>query len=150
MLPYLGFFPEYTDEELAELEVSVPNVEYRKIDEAKKTISDLGLEVTVVGSGDIVLRQSPMGATVQRGGSVVLYTDNTTPAEMVSVPNVEGLSKEYARELLHSVGLNMTVDGSVGAMDSNVFATANVMTGRTVPVGTAIPVSFEQYTVSSQ
>lgn len=150
VLPYLGFFPEYTDEELAELEVSVPNVEYRKIDEAKKTISDLGLEVTVVGSGDIVLRQSPMGATVQRGGSVVLYTDNTTPAEMVSVPNVEGLSKEYARELLHSVGLNMTVDGSVGAMDSNVFATANVMTGRTVPVGTAIPVSFEQYTVSSQ
>jgi stage V sporulation protein D (sporulation-specific penicillin-binding protein) len=51
-----------------------------------------------------------MGATVQRGGSVVLYTDNTTPAEMVAVPNVEGLSKEYARELLHSVGLNMTVD----------------------------------------
>ncbi|MCR5141323.1 MAG: PASTA domain-containing protein [Ruminococcus sp.] len=150
VLPYLGFFPEYTDEELAELEVSVPNVEYRDIDEAKKTISDLGLEVTVIGSGDVVLRQSPMGATVQRGGSVVLYTDNTTPAEMVSVPNVEGLSKEYARELLHSVGLNMTVDGSVGTTDANVFATENIMTGRTVPVGTAIPVAFEPYTVSSQ
>ncbi len=150
VLPYLGFFPEYTDEELAELEVSVPNVEYRNIEEAKKTVTDMGLLVTVVGSGDTVLRQSPMGATVQRGGSVVLYTDNTTPAEMVAVPNVEGLSKEYARELLHSVGLNMTVDGTLGASDANVYATANAMTGRTVPVGTAIPVAFAQYTIDSQ
>lgn len=150
VLPYLGYFPEYTDEELAELEVSVPNVEYRSLAEAKNTILELGLEVTVVGDGDTILRQSPMGASVQRGGSVVLYTDNTTPEETVSVPNVEGLSKEYARELLHSVGLNMTVDGTLSATDTNVYATANVMTGRTVPVGTAIPVSFAQYTISSQ
>lgn len=150
VLPYLGFFPEYSDEELAELEVSVPNVEYHDVEEAKRTISDLGLEVTVVGSGKTILRQSPMGASVQRGGSVVLYTDNLTPEQTVSVPDVEGLSKEYAKQLLHSVGLNMTVDGTLGLGDSSVYATANIMTGRTVPVGTAIPVSFAKYTIDSQ
>lgn len=147
VLPYLGFIPEYTDEELAELDVSVPNVEYRPIDEAKMTIEALGLNVTVVGSGDTVLRQSPAGASVQRGGTVVLYTDTTTPEQMVTVPDVSGLSKEYARQLLHSVGLNMTTDGSA---EENMSAVASEMTGMTVPVGTAIPVSFQQYVVNSQ
>lgn len=79
VLPYLGFFPEYTDEELAELEVSVPNVEYHTVSEAKQTMSALGLEVNVVGDGDTVLRQSPTGVSIERGGTIVFYTDNTTP-----------------------------------------------------------------------
>jgi stage V sporulation protein D (sporulation-specific penicillin-binding protein) len=149
VLPYLGYFPEYTDEELAELEVSVPNVEYHTVAEAKETIEALDLEVTVVGDGDTVLRQSPTGVSVQRGGSVVLYTDNTTPEETVSVPNVEGLSKEYAKQLLFSYGLNMTTEGSA-ANDENAYAVANETAGSTVTVGTAITVSFQQYTVSSQ
>ena len=149
VLPYLGFFPEYTDEELAELEVSVPNVEYHTVSEAKQTMSALGLEVNVVGDGDTVLRQSPTGVSIERGGTIVLYTDNTTPEETVSVPNVEGLSKEYAKQLLQSYGLNMTAEGSA-ANDANAYAIANDTAGRTVAVGTAISVSFAQYTVESQ
>lgn len=149
VLPYLGFLPEYTDEELAELEVSVPNVEYHTVSEAKATIEALGLETNVVGDGDTVLRQSPTGVSVQRGGTIVLYTDNTTPEETVSVPSVEGLSKEYAKQLLHSVGLNMTAEGSA-ANEENAYAVANETTGMTVTVGTAITVSFSQYAVESQ
>lgn len=149
VLPYLGFFPEYTDEELAQLEVSVPNVEYHDIDSAVNTIKALGLETEIVGEGDTVLRQSPTGVSIQRGGTVVLYTDTTTPELTVSIPNVEGLSKEYAKQLLQSVGLNMTVEGS-SANAENVFATANEATGMTVALGTAITVSFQQYTVTSQ
>ena len=149
VLPYLGFFPEYTDEELAELEVSVPNVEYHTVSEAKQTMSALGLEVNVVGDGDTVLRQSPTGVSIERGGTIVLYTDNTTPEETVSVPNVEGLSKEYAKQLLQSYGLNMTAEGSA-ANDANAYAIANETAGRTVAVGTAISVSFAEYTVESQ
>ncbi|MGN0633196.1 MAG: penicillin-binding transpeptidase domain-containing protein [Oscillospiraceae bacterium] len=149
VLPYLGFFPEYTDEELEQLEVSVPNVEYHDIDSAVSTIEALGLETEIVGEGDTVLRQSPTGVSIQRGGTVVLYTDTTTPELTVSVPNVEGLSKEYAKQLLQSVGLNMTVEGS-SANAENVFATANEATGMTVALGTAITVSFQQYTVTSQ
>ena len=149
VLPYLGFFPEYTDEELAELEVSVPNVEYHTVSEAKQTMSALGLEVNVVGDGDTVLRQSPTGVSIERGGTIVFYTDNTTPEETVSVPNVEGLSKEYAKQLLQSYGLNMTAEGSA-ANDANAYAIANETAGRTVAVGTAISVSFAQYTVESQ
>lgn len=149
VLPYLGFIPEYTDEELAELEVSVPNVEYRTVSEARATIEALGLQVTVYGSGDTVLRQSPTGVSVQRGGSVVLYTDNTTPEDIVTVPDVGGLSKEYARQLLHSVGLNMTAEGSV-ANAENSSAVSSAMTGMSVPVGTTVAVTFQQYVIDSQ
>ena len=112
-------------------------------------MSALGLEVNVVGDGDTVLRQSPTGVSIERGGTIVLYTDNTTPEETVSVPNVEGLSKEYAKQLLQSYGLNMTAEGSA-ANDANAYAIANDTAGRTVAVGTAISVSFAQYTVESQ
>lgn len=148
VLPYLGFFPEYTDEELAELEVSVPNVEYQDVVTARSTIEQLGLTVNVIGSGDTVLRQTPSGVSVERGGQVLLYTDNTTPEQTVIVPDVEGLSKEYARDYLHSFGLNMTTDGSA-ANDEGSLAEANSQTGRTVPAGTSITVTFKQSTVAS-
>jgi stage V sporulation protein D (sporulation-specific penicillin-binding protein) len=149
VLPYLGYFPEYTEEELAELEVSVPNVSYSTVTDATATLEALGLEVNVVGDGDTVLRQSPTGVSIQQGGTVVLYTDNFTPEETVSVPNVAGLSKEYAQQLLASYGLNMTVEGSAASSD-NVYAIANDTAGTTVKVGTAISVSFQEYTVQSQ
>lgn len=149
VLPYLGFIPEYSEEELAQLEVSVPNVEYRTRAEAEETIKALGLDVTIVGSGDTVLRQCPAGVSVQRGGSVVLYLDNITPEEMVTVPDVGGLSKEYARQLLLSAGLNMTTDNTA-LNDENSLAVSSEMTGMTVPVGTAVNVTFQQSTVASQ
>lgn len=148
VLPYLGYFPEYTDEELAELEVSVPNVVYQTVSEATKTIEALDLTVTVVGDGDTVLRQNPTGVSVQRGGSVVLYTDNSA-AQTVSVPDVSGLNKDSAKQLLQSVGLNMTAEGSA-ANDATAYAVASEKTGATVAVGTVITVSFLQSTVSSQ
>ncbi len=149
VLPYMGLLPEYTDEELAQLEVAVPNEEYLSVSEAKSTLEALMLNVKVVGSGDTVLRQSPSGVTIERGGQVVLYTDNITSEETVTVPNVEGYSKEEARELLHRHGLNMTIVGSA-ANEEDSLAEANSMTGRTVTVGTAITVTFRQAAVGSQ
>ena len=149
VLPYMGLLPEYTDEELAQLEVAVPNEEYLSVEEAKATLEALRLEVKVVGDGDTVLRQSPSGVTIERGGQVVLYTDNITSEETVIVPDIEGYSKEMVREILHSYGLNMTIDGSA-ANEENSVAEANNMTGRTVTVGKAITVTFRASAVGSQ
>lgn len=148
VLPYMGFLPEYTEEELAQLEVSVPNVEYQTIEQAQSSIEALGLQVKIVGDGDTVLRQNPTGVTVERGGTIVLYTDDTTPEGTVSVPSVEGLSKEYAKQLLQSYGLNMTVEGSA-AHAENAYAVANETTGMTVTEGTAITVTFSESNVGS-
>ena len=149
VLPYMGLLPEYTDEELAQLEVAVPNEEYLSVDEARATLEALMLDVKVVGEGDTVLRQNPSGVTIERGGQIVLYTDNVTSEETVIVPDVEGYGKEMAREILHSVGLNMTIEGSA-ANEENSLAEPSNMTGRTVTVGTPITVTFRQSAIGSQ
>ncbi len=149
VLPYMGLLPEYTDDELAQLEVAVPNEEYLSVEEARSTLQALMLNVKVVGDGDTVLRQSPSGVTVERGGQIVLYTDNVTSEETVTVPDVTGYTKEMARDLLHSYGLNMTIEGSA-ANEENSLAETSPMTGRTVTVGTAVKVSFRQSAIGSQ
>ncbi len=151
VLPYMGFFPEYTEEELEKLQVSVPNVEYTSIDSAKKTLEDLGLEVKLQGSGDSVLKQVPKAVSVERGSSVVLYTEEGYTEDTVVVPNLQGLTKEQAKNTLEAYGLNLSPQGSA-AYEEGALAKddQDYSEGANVPVGTAVKVTFEQSSVGSQ
>ncbi len=42
ILPYLGYYPEYTDEEAENLDVSVPFVEDLSLEDAKKAVEEKG------------------------------------------------------------------------------------------------------------
>lgn len=151
VLPYMGYFPEYTEEELSEISVSVPNVQYYTVEDAEKTLTDLGLTVKIKGEGDTVLRQVPSAVKIENGGSVVLYTDETTEQEKVTVPSLQGLSKEMAKQTLEMYGLNLTVEGS-GAAEEGAVAQddQNYAPGTSVPLGTAVSVTFATSTVGSQ
>lgn len=43
VLPYVGIFPEYDESELADLQVSVPSVQYYTVEEAKRHLKILDL-----------------------------------------------------------------------------------------------------------
>ena len=49
ILPYLGFYPEYTDEEYADRNVTVPLVQEKSLDSATATLDDMGLCYEIVG-----------------------------------------------------------------------------------------------------
>lgn len=151
ILPYLGLFPEYTEEELEKLQVSVPNVEFATIESATKTLENLDLEVKVMGDGGSVVKQIPTGVSVERGSSVVLYTDESYKTNSVSVPNLQGLTREQAKAALESVGLNLSVEGS-GADEDGAIASSdqNYAEGASVPEGTAVTVTFVESSVGSQ
>lgn len=151
ILPYLGLFPEYTEEELEKLQVSVPNVEFATIESATKTLENLDLEVKVKGDGGSVVKQIPTGVSVERGSSVVLYTDESYKTNNVSVPNLQGLTREQAKAVLESVGLNLSVEGS-GADEDGAIASSdqNYAEGASVPEGTAVTVTFVESSVGSQ
>ncbi len=150
VLPYIGVYPEYTEEELAELAVSVPNVTYTDIKDAQKTITDLGLEVKVVGNGDTVISQVPASTQIERGGQVVLYTEEDFQYDMVVVPSLQGLTKEQAKQTLAEYGLNLTVLGSPDEAGALAQEDQSVEAGRSVPMGTAVEVTFATETVGSQ
>lgn len=151
VLPYMGFFPEYTEEELSKISVSVPNVQYNTVEDAEKTLTDLGLTVKIKGEGSTVLKQVPSAVKIENGGSVVLYTDENTEQEKVTVPSLQGLSKEMAKQTLEMYGLNLTVEGS-GADEEGAVAQddQNYAAGTSVPLGTAVSVTFATGTVGSQ
>ena len=151
VLPYMGYFPEYTDEELETLQVTVPSVQYYSVDDATSTLEGLGLTVKVKGSGSTVVKQIPSAVKIESGGSVVLYTDTTTEQDKVTVPSLQGLTKEQAKSTLEAYGLNLTVEGSAAYEDGSVAqGDQNYSAGQSVPMGTAVSVTFGTTTVGSQ
>jgi stage V sporulation protein D (sporulation-specific penicillin-binding protein) len=150
MLPYLEIFPQYTEEERQKLQVSVPNVQTYKLASAKQTLENLSFNVKVIGNGENVVKQYPTGVAIENGGTVVLCTDDTKP-DTVTVPNLYGLTRQQAKDLLASYGLNLTAQGS-GAGEEGTVAQGDqqAIAGRKVPIGTAVSVTFASKTVQSQ
>lgn len=151
VLPYMGFFPEYNEDELENLQVSVPSVEYYSVSEAQKTLEGLGLTVKIKGEGDTVVKQIPSAVKIEHGGSVVLYTDDSYKTETVTVPNLQGLTKDQAKSTLEAYGLNLTAEGS-GYEEEGAVAQDDQSygAGQSVPMGTAVSVTFATVRVGSQ
>ncbi len=150
ILPYMGYFPQYTDEELAEMQVNVSNVEYSSVTDAEKTLKDLGLNVEVKGTGTTVYKQVPSLVTVERGSTVVLYTDENYTEETTTVPNIQGLSREKAKEVLAAAGLNLSSQGSaIDEEDSIASDDQSFPAQSTAPVGSAVSVTFQSQSVGS-
>lgn len=113
ILPYMGYYPEYSDEEYADSNVTVPLLHDTTVESAKTTLDQLGLTYEVVGSGESVVSQSPKtSTTIAKGGKVILYTESTSSDELVEVPDLTGLTLAQANETLSYYGLNYV---SIGA-----------------------------------
>lgn len=151
ILPYLGLFPEYTEDELENMQVSVPNVEYADIENATKTLESLGLNVKVEGDGKSVVKQIPSGISVEKDSTVILYTDKSYEKNKAAVPNITGLTRAQAKAALEQVGLTLNAKGNA-ADEKGAVASAdqNYAYGQNVPVGTAVTVTFVAGTVGSQ
>lgn len=151
VLPYMGMFPNYTEEELEKISINVPNVQYYTVEEATATLEELGFTVKLKGEGDTVLRQMPAGVKIEHGGSVVLYTDQKTEIEKVTVPSIQGLTRSQAKETLEAYGLNLIAEGAAAAEElSFALGDQTYEPGTSVPLGTAVTVTFATMTVASQ
>ena len=143
ILPYLGFYPEYTDEEYADRNVTVPLVQEKSLDSATATLDDMGLSYEIVGEGSSIVSQCPKtGAVIEKGGKVILYTEENTEPEVVEVPNLVGLSAAEANTALTQLGLNIV---TMGASSDNADAKVQFQSepaGTSVEVGTVINLSL--------
>ena len=151
VLPYLGYFPEYTKEELEKVPVSVPNVLETNISNAQKTIEGLGLNCEIVGNGKSVLAQVPANGSIQHGGTIYLYTESNYQAKTVTVPKLKGLTLSEAESRLESVGLNLNAQGNaVDEVGAVAGTDQNYKEGSEVQVGTIVSVTFAVAKAGSQ
>jgi len=111
-LPYLGFAPQYTEEELAERQVQTPDLLYKKPHDAQAELTALGLKTRVIGSGGSVLRQIPQPwQKIAKGGTVILYTEENVLADDIQVPNLVGMGALEANKTIVNLGLNVELRG---------------------------------------
>ncbi len=146
-LPYLGIQPEYSEEDLAEMEATVPYVVGQSPMTASSYLAAQGIRCKVVGEGDTVLRQYPTSGNVMPiDGTVYLYTDSTAP-EQVEVPDVKGKSASEANIDLLNANLNIKIVNPTDNVDAKVVS-QSIEPGRKCEVGTVVTLTFGEVTSS--
>jgi len=143
VLPYLGYIPEYSANEYSKRDIKIPMLQNSKVEDAKKTVTDLGLKFEVIGEGTTVLRQSPItGSFVAFNGIVYLYTTTESDTEYTTVPNLKGHSAATANEAIANKGLNMVAIGASIERADAVVSEQSIPAGTQVPKGTVIKLEF--------
>ncbi|MBQ6347554.1 MAG: PASTA domain-containing protein [Clostridia bacterium] len=119
--------------------VAVPDVTGLSVDEARKALSEAGLDSVLDGAGGRVIRQLPAaGAQMNAGALVMLYVAGPTElGGAVTVPDVTGMPVTEVNRLLKSCGLALQVEGSGLAVSQSPAA------GTTVNPTTRVVVRFE-------
>ena len=145
VLPYLGYEPSYTEEELKKLAIEVPDTVGLGVDDAKGKLTTAKLQYKIVGSGEKVIRQLPeAGNKVISGGVVMLYTEqseNTT----VTVPDFRGLTATEANTSAANAGVNIEFSGNTATGGLKAY-NQSVAPGTSVEAGSIITVYFRDET----
>ncbi len=142
-LPYLGYYPEYTDEEYANLDVTIPLLLDSQLTSAEETLTALGLQYEVKGNGDTVVGQCPLtGYTVSSGGTVILYTEQNYEPEFVTVPDIKDYTASDANQALANAGLNHVAVGASTDRTDVLVQSQSIPAGEVVEVGTVIQLDY--------
>ena len=124
-MPYLNVDPVYTEEELKEKDVTMPNVVGLSYSEAEKKLQSAGLQVRTEGNGDTVTDQLPHeGVQISGKSKAILYLGGTVPQSTVVVPDLSGLTLDEATAQLQSRGLYIRISGGAAGSDGeNIVVT---------------------------
>ena len=149
VLPYLGYEPSYTEEQLNSLSVRIGNYVGKTVKEAKRMLSSIGISADALGADEnaVITAQSPKPSSslTKNMGSVILYTDYSN-TETTTVPDVLGKSVTEANQILISRGLNIKIEGAKNyAINDTVYSKAtyqSVAAGSSVDKGSVITVRF--------
>lgn len=140
-LPYLGVEPQYTDEEIADMNRVAPDVTGASVSEAENRLASVQLQAKLVGSGGEVLRQVPAaGESMPQHGTVVLYTEETDESTSVPVPNFVGMTLSEANNAAVGAGLNLSIAGLDDRDGQAVVRAQSEEAETAVPPGTVVRV----------
>ncbi len=144
-MDYLGIDRQYTENEIPDVPVEIPDVRTTSVSEAKKTLNGINLNVRVVGDGDTVSEQLPKpGIMLNENSMVILYTEDAEVSD-VTVPNVSGMSVSEAKETLMAYNLNFEIAGAGHSESASAYAfRQSADAGTKIPAGTVVGVEFRQ------
>lgn len=150
ILPYLGFEPHYSEEELSKRAIPVPELQGMTVSEAKNKITSADLIYKVVGNGESVVSQLPAaGETLYAGGLVIIYTDEESADDQpVTVPDFKGMTVSQVNAAAAEIGINVKFSGNTLEGSNTLAFSQSVDAGTKVSKGTRITVYFRDDSVT--
>ena len=142
ILPVVGVEPEYSDDEAAFVDRTVPRVIGKTVAEAQAACIENGLECRVVGNGATVTSQLPRsGATVAADSEILLYCGVEPDTEPVVMIDLTALDYETARIRMGWSDLYIKGEGAMLG-GSTLITKQSVATGTAVAPGTVVTVTL--------
>lgn len=140
LLPYMGVDPVYNEGEQSNIDVTVPKLTGKTVDEVGDLLDNYGLTFRVEGEGDTVVSQLPRAQSeIAAGSEIIVYTDDSESADRtVPVPNIAGLSVSQAKSVLAEYGLYLHTTGASVTNESAVVSKQSVEYGTEVKYGSVI------------
>ena len=141
-LKYLGVEPHYTQSELASVSRTTPSLIGKSVSDAKIAAANEGLVTRVSGKGSKVVSQVPAaGESIPEGGVVVIYTDDKSKTEEVSVPDFSGYTASEVNRIAVNSGLNVVFSGPASSAGARAYS-QDIGKGTKVEAGSKVTVYF--------
>ena len=145
-LPYLGYEPQYTAEELAKMDAAITHLAGLSVQDATFYITNRKLKFQIIGDGKIVTAQSPEGGSrlLLESGKVYLYTGSEEPEATITVPDVMAQSASNANKAIVNAKLNVKLEGATNySVGSGAIVIAqSPAAGTVVPPGTMVTITL--------
>ncbi len=142
-LQYIGVEPEYTQEELALVDITVPDITGKNRADAKAELAAAGINIKFNGDGDVVTDQIPKAySKLAKDSTVVAYTEGADAKRTVTIPRVVGLTAAEANKRITDAGLNVRIKGLAGGTGQAVCSGQSPADGNAVEPGTIVTLDF--------
>jgi len=139
----LGIMPEYSDEDIKDINLHVPRVTGHSLEEATLMLENQGYEYTVIGDGSTVTAQLPArNAFVASGTQVKIYAGEEVPRHPVVVPVLSGMTYSQARQALEERGLFIRTGGTPKSDTAALVSVQSISAGREVQYGSIVEVTL--------
>lgn len=142
ILPYMGYQPQYTEEELKTVDKTVPDLVGMTSAEALSKAQSSGLTARVIGAGEAVTAQLPAANSVVAADSqIIVYCGAAPSEEQETVPDLTGMTYSMARQNMGSYAL--FIKSSVPIVDPTtvVVTSQEIKAGTSVEHGTVVEVT---------
>lgn len=141
VLPYLEIKTDYSEEDLAYIDVSAGDYTGLSVEEAKAAVEADGFTANILGDGKNVISQIPtVSSKMSPGGSIVLYTDDESKSQTVTVPSFINYSASDVNSIAAQYNLNISFNGAVSS--GGLASAQDIAEGTQVAPGTVINVTF--------
>jgi len=139
----LGIRPQYTEDDLKDINVHVPRVTGWSVEDAKELLLGQGFECTVVGDGDSVTGQLPaQNANVASGTCVKIYAGEEIPRDIVTVPSLSGKTYSAAKASLEGRGMFIRTAGAPKSDSKVLVSVQSIRSGAETYYGTVVEVTL--------